>query len=111
MEAVRDDEQSPPKAGRTGLPQGRLPKFLDGSPWHACLPRRVDIRSGVGVHSPGSHFWQFAQQRDNEIENEGLECMPYGEGGQKSRDRAGRSAGLLPLYSCVGPIAFTKALA
>ena len=69
-----------------------FPKFLDGSPWHASLPRRVDIRSGVGVYSPGSHFWQFAQQRDNEVENEGLECMPYGEGGQKSRDRAGRGA-------------------
>jgi len=36
MEAVRDDEQSPPKAGRTGLPQGRLSE-VSGRLAVACL--------------------------------------------------------------------------
>jgi hypothetical protein len=36
MEAVRDDEQSPPKAGRTGLPQGRLSE-VSGRLTVACL--------------------------------------------------------------------------
>src|SRR5580658_6554033 len=36
MEAVRDDEQSPPKAGRTGLPQGRLSE-VSGLLTVACL--------------------------------------------------------------------------
>src|SRR5271163_1604040 len=36
MEAVRDDEQSPPKAGRTGLLQGRLSE-VSGGLTVACL--------------------------------------------------------------------------
>ena len=43
MEAVRDDEQSPPKAGRTGLPQGKLSEVSGRFTWHASLPRQVDI--------------------------------------------------------------------
>jgi hypothetical protein len=36
MEAVRDDKQSLPKAGRTGLPQGRLSE-VSGRLTVACL--------------------------------------------------------------------------